>query len=118
MFVSIIAFFNIFVYFIFDFLVSFTSILLYCTTLLFICQVSFWFFSFKPIKENQEKIEDENEEKIGIKTGRGVKRESLKTKDIEFVRENYGLDVNDDEADAICIGHSVVQQLDEEINWG
>ena len=56
--------------------------------------------------------------KIGIKTGRGVKRESLKTKDIEFVRENYGLDVNDDEADAICIGHSVVQQLDEEINWG
>lgn len=55
--------------------------------------------------------------KIGIKTGRGVKRESLKTKDIEFVRENYGLDVNDDEADAICIGHSVIKQLDEEINW-
>ena len=55
--------------------------------------------------------------KIGIHTGRGIKRDSLNQKDIEFVRENYGLDVNDDEADAICIGHSVIQNLNEEINW-
>jgi Holliday junction resolvasome RuvABC endonuclease subunit len=40
----------------------------------------------------------------GIKTGAGIKRESLKPKDIQFVKEQYGLDVNDDEADSICIG--------------
>ena len=40
---------------------------------------------------------------IGIKTGRGVKRASLKEQDIEWVKANYGMSVNDDEADAICI---------------
>ena len=42
--------------------------------------------------------------KCGIHTGRGVKRESLKPKDIEFVKKQFGIDVNDDVADAICIG--------------
>lgn len=46
--------------------------------------------------------------KCGIHTGRGVKRESLKQADIDFVKNNYNLHVNDDEADAICIGHSIV----------
>lgn len=40
----------------------------------------------------------------GIHTGRGIKRESLKPKDIVFVKEKFGIDVNDDVADAICIG--------------
>lgn len=40
----------------------------------------------------------------GIHTGRGIKRESLKPKDIAFVKKNFGIDVNDDVADAICIG--------------
>ena len=39
--------------------------------------------------------------KIGIKTGRGVTRESLKIKDIEYVQTHYGIKVNDDIADAI-----------------
>lgn len=39
----------------------------------------------------------------GIHTGRGIKRESLKTKDVAFVKEKFGIDVNDDVADAICI---------------
>lgn len=42
--------------------------------------------------------------KCGIHTGRGIKRESLKTKDIEFVKNQFGINVNDDIADAICIG--------------
>jgi Holliday junction resolvasome RuvABC endonuclease subunit len=42
--------------------------------------------------------------KCGIHTGRGIKRESLKAKDIAFVKNQFGLDVNDDVADAICIG--------------
>lgn len=54
---------------------------------------------------------------IGIKTGRGIKRTTLKEKDIQFVKENYNLDVNDDEADAICIGYSYSNNVDTEINW-
>lgn len=54
---------------------------------------------------------------IGIKTGRGIKRTSLKEKDIQFVKENYNLDVNDDEADAICIGYSCSHDVETEINW-
>lgn len=54
---------------------------------------------------------------IGIKTGRGIKRTSLKEKDIQFVKENYNLDVNDDEADAICIGYSYSHDVETEINW-
>lgn len=38
---------------------------------------------------------------IGIKTGAGVRRESLKEKDIEWVKDTFGLTLNDDEADAI-----------------
>ena len=44
----------------------------------------------------------------GIKTGAGVKRESLKSKDIAFVKSQFGITVNDDIADAICIGFSAV----------
>lgn len=54
----------------------------------------------------------------GIKTGAGVRRESLKEKDINFVKEQYGVTANDDICDAICIGHAYVNQLDNEINWG
>ena len=42
----------------------------------------------------------------GIKTGSGVRRESLKSKDIAFVKEKYHIDVNDDIADAIGIGYA------------
>lgn len=44
----------------------------------------------------------------GIKTGAGVRRESLKAKDIAFVKSQYGISVNDDIADAICIGFAGV----------
>lgn len=56
---------------------------------------------------------------IGIKTGRGIKRTSLKEADIEFVKEQFGITVNDDEADAICIGYAQnKEQVSNEINWG
>ena len=42
----------------------------------------------------------------GIKTGSGVRRESLKPKDIAFVKEKFHIDVNDDIADAIGIGYA------------
>lgn len=55
---------------------------------------------------------------LGIKNGRGIKRTTLKEQDIEFVKEKYGIVVNDDEADAICIGLSQYKEKDNnEINW-
>lgn len=40
----------------------------------------------------------------GIRTGRGIKRDTLKAVSQALVKSTYGLDVNDDIADAICIG--------------
>jgi Holliday junction resolvasome RuvABC endonuclease subunit len=42
----------------------------------------------------------------GIQTGRGIKRDPLKAQAQLFVKKHYGLDVNDDIADAICLGHA------------
>ena len=42
--------------------------------------------------------------KCGIHTGRGIRRETLKAKDIQFVQLQFGIKVNDDVADAIGIG--------------
>lgn len=57
----------------------------------------------------------------GIKTGRGVMRETLKQADIRFANETYGLHVtSDDEADAICIGHAYLHPKNtpsEDLNW-
>lgn len=53
----------------------------------------------------------------GIKNGRGVRRESLKQYDIIFVKETFGIDVNDDIADAIGIGYSQINKVSNEINW-
>lgn len=56
--------------------------------------------------------------KIGIKNGRGIKRTSLKEADIEYVKEKYNIDVNDDVADAICIGlSSFIKEESNELNW-
>lgn len=44
----------------------------------------------------------------GIKTGAGVRRESLKPKDIAFVKSQFGIVANDDVCDSICIGFAAV----------
>ena len=46
--------------------------------------------------------------KCGIHTGRGIKRESLKFQDIAFVKNQFGIEVNDDMADAIALGFAAV----------
>lgn len=53
----------------------------------------------------------------GIKTGRSIKRESLKQADIDFVKNKYDINVNDDEADAIGIGYAYFTKQNNEINW-
>lgn len=54
----------------------------------------------------------------GIKQG-GANRETLKFRDMEFVKKNYNIDVNDDVADAICIGHGKIFHEPEPaaFNW-
>lgn len=54
---------------------------------------------------------------LKIKQGRGVKREALKPQDIQYVQNKYGIQVNDDQADAICIFDAYWQRFDNEINW-
>lgn len=55
---------------------------------------------------------------IGIRSGRGIKRESLKQADIDFIKKKYDINVNDDIADAICIGLAQFYEKDNnEINW-
>jgi hypothetical protein len=50
--------------------------------------------------------------KIGIKTGRGIKRDTLKQADIQFVKDTFDIEVeNDDVADAIGIGYSYVNKV-------
>lgn len=54
----------------------------------------------------------------GIKQG-GANRETLKFRDVDFVKQNYNLEVNDDVADAICIGHGKIHHEPEPqaFNW-
>ena len=55
----------------------------------------------------------------GIKNGRGIKRTSLKEKDIEFVNETYHIETkNDDIADAICIGHAAIHPSKSTVAFG
>ena len=53
--------------------------------------------------------------KVGIKTGRGITRTSLKPMDIKFARDTFGIDVNDDIADDIGVGYSQAQE--EKNQW-
>ena len=54
----------------------------------------------------------------GIKQG-NANRATLKFRDVEFVKKNYNIDVNDDVADAICIGHGKIFHEPEPaaFNW-
>lgn len=54
---------------------------------------------------------------LKIKQGRGIKRPQLKPQDIKYVQNKYGIKVNDDQADAICIFDAYWEKSDNEINW-
>lgn len=46
----------------------------------------------------------------GIAQGRGVQRKKQKQNDIQWVKQNFNLDVNDDIADAIGIGYAFINK--------
>lgn len=54
---------------------------------------------------------------IKIKQGRGIKRDELKPRDIQYVQNKYNIKVNDDQADAICIFDAYWVKDNNEINW-
>lgn len=41
--------------------------------------------------------------------GKNIKRDQLKEQSVKYVFENYGLEVGDDVADAICIGNAAIK---------
>lgn len=55
--------------------------------------------------------------RLKMRQGRGIKRDGLKNQDIEYVKNQYNIIVNDDEADAICLFDAYWIQFDNEINW-
>lgn len=54
--------------------------------------------------------------KIGIKTGRGIKRSEVKQADIEYVYSKYKIIANDDICDAICIHDAYYSKNKEKIS--
>lgn len=58
-------------------------------------------------------VSSEWRKKVGIHTGRGVKRETLKQASINLVKKEFSIDVSDDIADAICIGKAYLKDTYE-----
>ena len=54
---------------------------------------------------------------LHIKQGPGIKRQNVKERDTQYVKNKYNLRVNDDEADAICLMDAYYLKFDNEINW-
>lgn len=57
---------------------------------------------------------------LGYSQGAKVKRQELKQQSIDYVKENFGLDLSEDECEAICIGvaaHKIYNFANEEV-WG
>ena len=50
---------------------------------------------------------------LKFQQGKNVKREQLKKQSLQYVLDNYGLEVTDDESDAICIADAVVKMFNE-----
>lgn len=52
---------------------------------------------------------------LNFEQGKNKKRDDLKEQGIEFVRNQYNIEVSDDEADAICIGHYAIHLFENAI---
>lgn len=53
----------------------------------------------------------------GIKNGRGVTRDQVKKNDVEFVKNKFNIEVNDDIADAIGIGYAYIIGQPKTLNF-
>lgn len=48
---------------------------------------------------------------LSFNQGKNVKREQLKQQSMDYVKEKYNIEVNDDVADALCIGSAVLKMF-------
>ena len=57
---------------------------------------------------------------LKFKQGSGVKREALKAQGIRHVKDNYSLDLSEDECEAICINEAAhkIYMFNEDDMWG
>lgn len=53
----------------------------------------------------------------GIPSGRGRSRAAQKKAAQQYVKETFGIDATEDEADAICLGQHILISKDSVINW-
>lgn len=51
---------------------------------------------------------------VGIKTGKGIKRDELKSAAMMMITEKYGIEVSEDIAEAICIGECALKELKDQ----
>lgn len=79
--------------------------------------IAFLMHETQPKAEIEYVYPSEWRAKCGIKNGRGVRRDIAKELDVAFCKKEYLIDVNDDIADAIGIGHAYVHHLDNNLNW-
>lgn len=54
---------------------------------------------------------------LGYSQGAKVKRQELKQQSINYVKENLGLDLPEDEAEAVCIGIAAHKVFEDEFLW-
>lgn len=56
---------------------------------------------------------------LGIKTGRGIKREALKQADMDYIKQTYNIIANDDICDSLCLYTAYFKQKEKpkEYNW-
>ena len=54
----------------------------------------------------------------GFAQGPKVKRAELKQQSIDYVKEHYGLNVTDDESDAVCLAEAAHKIFDFDNLWG
>lgn len=64
------------------------------------------FYAFNKGIEFEHPYPSEWRKRIGLTQGKSVKRDVLKAEAIQAVKQEYGMDVTDDEAEAILLGRS------------
>lgn len=58
---------------------------------------------------------------LSFRVGRGVKRQELKKQSINYIQDTYGLKLNEDAAEAVCINeaaHKLFNLCSEDDVWG
>ena len=53
--------------------------------------------------------------KLSFQIGKGIKREELKKQAVDYIAEKFGLDIDEDQSEAICIAVAADKMFDDDI---